>query len=132
MRTIKFRGKNGKKWVFGNLECFPEVETYLINGRDVNVDTIGQYTGFNDAKGQPIYEGDILKTAFSDKPWGIVRWNAGGGYFFIDEQLTFNFWNFNSCVPIGEILAATFGGRPVVVEVIGNIYDNKELIKEEK
>ena len=128
MRIIKFRGKHDGTWVFGNLECYPEVELYLIERREVDESTIGQFTGFNDAKGQPIYEGDILKTAFSDKPWGIVRWN-GAGYFFVAGDLSFNIYGFNSCVPIGVILAYTVGGKPIIVEKIGNIYDNPELLE---
>ena len=66
MREIKFRGYNKitKEWYFGYLNKFDNL--YFINDGTgtmpfVEEESIGQYTGFKDSKGNKIYEGDILE-----------------------------------------------------------------------
>jgi hypothetical protein len=71
-----------------------------------------QFTGLEDSKGTPIFEGDILKTA------GIVTWNQ-------DEVR----WG---CVDIEwndkrEMHNMLWNTTPL--EVIGNIYQHPELLK---
>ena len=34
MRTIKFRGKHGKEWVYGSLVCLTDTEKYLIDEKE--------------------------------------------------------------------------------------------------
>lgn len=69
MREIKFRAraKDGGEWMYGNLlftntKGKSKVKIYDRNGlaTEVDVETIGQYTGLRDEKGAPLYEGDIV------------------------------------------------------------------------
>lgn len=117
-REIKFRGWRRKYqcWEYGYLiECpAPElneiVEVTKSGGRiiaAVERDSIGQYTGLHDKNGREIYEDDIVKN--ENGVLQVVEFHDGsftlGDYYF------------------GSIGA----GR--VLEVIGNIYENPDLME---
>ncbi len=77
---------------------------------------IMQFTGLKDKNGKEIYEGDIVKSLFrgEDKEViGEIIW-ADAGFFigykeFKDDMYAWAFYK--------------------VIEVIGNIYENKELLE---
>ena len=130
MRDIKFRGKTGttegKKWVYGYLykikSFFSEDYQYFIKNEhlqetSVDEDTIGQYTGSKDKNGKEIYEGDIVKV-FTNKEWRIGK--------IIYEHSGFT-------IDVANNKELEYGRTSIIeklVEVIGNIYDNPELLEE--
>lgn len=85
----------------------------------IDADTVGQYTGMVDKHGTKIFEGDIID--FSDRSdgdgYGVVRYDA--------EETIFEFEYDNFCKDLGRRY------WPKDVEVVGNIYDNPELLKGE-
>lgn len=125
MREILFRGKdviNGE-WHYGSLitETSPfnknMVMTHIYdNGcNEILVDprTIGQYTGLTDKNGKKIFEGDIC-------------WFYGGDYYS-------GLWEQNAIVAITDMTddeQTHYLNNAEYCEVIGNIHDNPELIKE--
>ena len=121
MRDIKFRGKikNPKvnKWVYGYLvdECHIN-EKNQLGYTLIRKETIGQYTGLKDKNGKEIYEGDIVQ---SDIDRAYVKWNDKYGYF---QLIPIGDYYFDSDV-IGQAL------EYADLEVIGNIYDNPELLE---
>ncbi len=118
MREIKFRAwdKEENNFIYFDAtdglksECD---ETYIR----LNVRRIDQYTGLKDKNGKEIYEGDILLVTL--QPYGCpqletfkVIWN--------DSTARYNLLDKNDD---GWSLDNTN-----IIEVIGNIYENKELI----
>ena len=127
MREYLFRGKmiaNGK-WSEGNLLvtkqgcCITPDATVLGSYGAVNPETVGQYTGMTDKNGTKIFEGDIIDFLYrSDSDsYGVVHYDA--------DETEFGF-EYNS---IFEGLGRYY--RSEDIEVIGNIYDNPELLKGE-
>ena len=120
MRDILFRGKrtdNGK-WVYGLL-CRVG-DTYAnIRRMDTEVlysvltNTIGQFTGLTDKNGKKIFEGDIISCGYLCD-------------FFVEySEEDAEYWaNFGDS--IGS-LHTYFD--PKRATVIGNIYDNPELLE---
>ena len=98
----------------------------------VDPDTVGQYTGLTDKNGKKIFEGDIL-TPLDDESDFIVEFKNGcfnGVSYAIKGQMMEYGWD--ECaggygVVECEPLALCFPEK--YHEVIGNIYDNPELLE---
>lgn len=126
MREILFRGKFGNEWKYGFLSVEPKglviKEPYKNESSNVwhiDADTVGQYTGMTDKNGTKIFDGDIID--FSDRldgdGYGVVKYDANETEFGIEYD------------NIYESLGKHY--YPEDIEVIGNIYDNPELLKGE-
>ena len=102
--------------VFKKDSNYDDYEDFEYNDITDKVE-IMQYTGLHDKNGKEIWEGDILQIDV-DKAW--VMWNDKYGYF---QLVPIGDYYFDSDV-IGQALEYT---KP---EVIGNIYENKELLNE--
>ena len=129
-REIRFRGKSLEtgKWVYGCLihdKCgtmsdlkdrafiaptLPIENTYghlwLTYMTEVDSDTVGEYAGCMDKNKQPIYEDDIVKD------------EKGNTY-----KVVFNGFGFG----LDKSFQTLFNSEKY--EVIGNVYDNPELLE---
>ena len=149
MREIKFRGipikakeenfiegdliktDEGRYFIFPYLvdltlsNLAGEIEGSVYSGFgllvEINPETLGQYTGLKDKNGKEIYEGDIVEKKSIEYLFNgeekIITWKGVVVY----KAPKFIFQGKD-----GYYLAGTYG-----FEVIGNIYDNPELLKNE-
>lgn len=119
MREILFRGKrtDTKEWIEGI--AFPHDNDRVtmfsqhsmdgvLTGEEVDPETVGQFTGLTDKNDKKIFEGDIIE-------------HQGKRY------------SINYLLHYARFLAVTPNNAPCVFayqygEVIGNIYDNPELL----
>lgn len=142
MREILFKAKridNGE-WIIGSLiktkkdyyicekpyECMGEYSS--LNGQSygfggfkfVDPSTICQYTGLTDKNGHKIWENDVVRVGWQDNEAQAegthnVTWIKHGYYPWLDE------YSCDGCDLFNEIM---------FIEVIGNIFDNPELLSE--
>ena len=144
MREILFRGRNSDGcWVEGsyhyqNGEMLKDGTKKLehrilgLRGECIYVvpETVGQYTGLTDKNGKKIFEGDIVATKYK-----LGR----GGYYVFEVYYNENLCQFALTINSGSY---TKNGqydwlqltslKANKVEVIGNIHDTPELLKEDK
>jgi uncharacterized phage protein (TIGR01671 family) len=134
-REIKFRGKSEvtNEWVYGSLVKVGN-ESHIVGFDEVDLDghhlsycsdrpiftkqgTIGQFTGKYDKNGKEIYEGDILRH-LNGNTFQVLYSNRTTSFILIsishkEVGLDLGIYDTENCF-----------------EVIGNIYDNKELLEE--
>lgn len=125
-REIKFRGKNeSNQFIFGDLIQYENGDTAIFekkitrygyeatqisNRTKVDKETIGQFTGLHDKNGKDVYENDLVLV--NGQIYEVVYVK---GMFAIGIK---------GCgyLPL----------KNVIFEIIGNIYDNKDLLEDRK
>lgn len=123
-REIKFRGKTeSNQFIFGDLIQYENGDTAIFekkitrygyeatqisNRTKVDKETIGQFTGLHDKNGKDVYENDLVLV--NGQIYEVVYVK---GMFAIGIK---------GCgyVPL----------KNVIFEIIGNIYDNKDVLEE--
>ena len=132
MREIKFRGMSHNGWLYGDLihnrgkvYIAPVGEIYHGAIKEdfevTDFDSIGHSIGLHDKNGNEIYEGDIVRASI----------NFHGKERKIKYEVKFDDDIDNDS--FGEPLTIGYCLLGHNFEVIGNIYDNKDLMmKEEK
>lgn len=136
MREILFRGKRDDtgEWIEGDLRQDKDIGASYISGwnyyadcaglerepfeHEVIPESVGQYTGLTDKNGTKIFEGDIVRWTDSAGTTNnfVVIWDNHKAMFYL-----------HSCgysVDLCDCCAKE-------LTVIGNTYDNPELLKGE-
>lgn len=134
-REILFRAKridNGE-WVEGSYVYRPkEVGDYRVSHyilvhddygfswKEIDIDTICQYTGLTDKNGNKIWENDICSTDL-ERPFLIVEFRNGAFMYNCNDG---NKDYYDIMLPTEPLEQ-----QDKYTEVIGNIFDNPELLK---
>lgn len=123
MRTIKFRGfsEELKKWIYGAYLHVPYMGKdgihFIIPDYgsffDVLPKSTGQFIGRRDKNGKEIFEGDVVK--YPNGRVYVIKYFSqysrfAGSENFIEDKLPLCSFNFD------------------VVEIVGNIFENPELM----
>ena len=94
---------------------FWDDDGFHIQGFKCDFETLGQWTGLKDRNNIEIFEGDIVK--HSCGAYGVITWIANRMQFGFTQG-----W----CHPV-------YGNPPPTEsEIIGNIYENPELLEKEE
>lgn len=139
MREILFRGKiTQDEWVYGFYENvkLEEATIHYVNDKIVSSKTVGQYTGLTDKNGNKIFEGDIIRltppkesgeiyiaTPRNPQEDRILKVIFFDGMFAVDMSKWFKYGH-------GKVALQTYETNRI--EIIGNIYDNPELLEVDK
>jgi uncharacterized phage protein (TIGR01671 family) len=149
-REIKFRAtnRNTGEWCYGDLvhinaqRCI--IQEKVNRGRDnefighpCTTETIGQFTGLKDKNGREIYEGDIVRMkeigGYGSEYIGVVRYYEKDCRFGIDFTAADKFRK-RGLFTEGEI-QENDGHYTITYtheyEILGNVFDNPELLKGE-
>ena len=136
MREILFRGKrvDTGEWVEGYFCKYPnqfsgflkphifvssydeEKETGSCIAYPVISETVGQFTGLFDRNSKKIFEGDIIEN-ITDHNIAVVRW--------YEEHSTFMLYS-----EMKNKVYFLYDNDFKSIDVIGNVYDNPELLKD--
>ena len=117
-REIIFRGKTlDNKWIQGYLFKSWN-DSYILwgttngipNMTEVQSSTVGQYVGMDDIQGRRIFDKDIVKTIAGI---GYIKFKKSKAIY----EIVTDDWN----LPFDEV-----GSE---IEIIGNIYDNGDLLE---
>ena len=144
-REYRTNYKNGD-WVCGLVSrayhdyysnfCIEMTNEDGVSGIDVDYNTLGQYTGLTDKNGTKIFEGDILD--FGGRNFHVF-WN--GESYQWQATIKRNGFDFPvydgiethcpvECVTLGWIAAEVPIIGSMSTEIVGNIYDNPELLED--
>lgn len=138
MREIKFRGLNGETgWHYG-IPLTNKLGTYIIFEKNPHIcsqyhyieidefevvkkETVSQWTGLLDKNDVEIYEGDIVKFIPSGEYGKVTTFGKSQNLGIEWENLKTAFFT-----PMFYL------GCESELEIIGNIYENPELLEQEK
>jgi uncharacterized phage protein (TIGR01671 family) len=125
MRKLKFRVWSGNMWLDGN-----DANIHAVNSDETDIELVSSYphkklimcqwTGLLDRHGKEIWEGDIVKIYHSRGEW------EGGGIDYKEwDTYKVKFERGGFVILTGDFLGFQEQER---IEVIGNIYENPELL----
>ncbi|EIU5758754.1 TPA: hypothetical protein LTU78_002748 [Listeria monocytogenes] len=139
MREIEFRGKaihpNSLEqivgsWAYGgifenkiisrNLDMDSHYHGF-ISEIEIDLKTIGQYTGLKDKNGKKIFEGDIVEIIEIDA-FGNLDWNRLKGKVMFSEGAWLVTDSGSFAIPLWSEINE--------IKVIGNIHENPELLED--
>lgn len=142
MREILFRGKRVEddRWIEGNLVKTKTGASYiLVPSEDLGVNqtsqtisflvcysSVGQYTGLKDKSSVKIFEGDVVETPYLDPIFGdMINGVKTVGAIVFESGCYCVYYKDNDRI-------VSMHSLDHKLKVIGNIYDNPNLLESEE
>jgi uncharacterized phage protein (TIGR01671 family) len=127
----EYRGKSAEngKWLYGSLlqwndghtEICVQISKMEFSKITVKADTVDQFTGMKDGKGNRIFENDIIRDTSEKKNYLVVYASVDAAYYLV-ESTDYN-WVQARERPLGR-------RNNYYIKVMGNVHDNKNLLEE--
>lgn len=133
MREILFRGRDiSRQWHYGvplmlneDYVCIAKLNEH---NKTVDYKTVGQYTGLTDKNGKKIFEGDII---IFNRKRNLPNTNQTPEVIIYNQRdCAFQRYPYFQSVTKGGAGKLIQTDMMSECEVIGNIHDNPELLKE--
>lgn len=138
-KKVEFRGKrvSDNEWIYGYLadeSSINNINEIATPNEDIDPETVGQFTNMYDCDGKPIFEGDIVESV----SWNEF-WSVGGNTMepmrrrlFVD----FRYGGFklveHFAYPMSDsVFDLSRWDEQGELKIVGNVYDNPELLKTE-
>lgn len=105
-------------WLEDELYCIGDGITYMVSAEDL---VLMQSTGLKDKNGKEIFEGDILACKTDDEVINLnIFWDEEHALFMFESK------KYNEQEPLAELVE----NNTYPFEIIGNIYENPELLED--
>ena len=142
-REIRFRGKrvDNRKWIMGHyvewIDTRGNMNYQIVSTsgyhNDVMPETVGMFSGLYDRTGKEIYDGDVVRVyPLGYNPDAIENSQGYAPYLSKVEWVLYPDKLSETCYEKGhgflEWRCVPFTHSYQFMEVVGNVYENKELI----
>lgn len=131
MRKIKFRAWDKEnKFMFEIFDSTTHKDWFLPSWKERY--EVMQYTGLKDKNGKEIYEGDIVRYQFDNDDCPFPNKHTEkiiGRIFFSEHRASFSVTAGKNCSSMLNNDLFNYARNGNRVEVIGNIYENPELLE---
>ena len=129
MKIIKFRAWDKTRKKMKYFETINDLSLYFMDNANLSKIGLMQFTGLKDKNGKEIYERDIVQTGVGGKLTSGIKRKADVRWFHRTGQWCIFLPTSFMMITSTSLEMRPFGLWQFECEVIGNIYENPELLE---